>query len=188
MLLQLLLNEPRALITIVQRTPFWVWLVLAALIGLGVSQFFARSTSLRRVLILPIAMAVFSAWGMASAFGGAPQVVGVLAAWLTAACAVAAVLLWLHRSVPAGVQYEAAHKSFRLPGSGWPLLLILAIFLVKWAVGVELAIQPTLARDSQFALQVALVYGAINGVFVARAARLLLLARSSNLLPHIATV
>ena len=124
MLLTLATQQPRMLLTVVQHTPNWVWMLLAALIWLGASQCFARSAGLRRVLLMPIAMAVFSAWGMASAFGGASQIAGILAAWLVTACAVAAVSLWLHRTPPAGARYDAASQRFHLPGSAWPLLLI----------------------------------------------------------------
>lgn len=180
MLLTLATQQPRALLSIVQHTPSWVWMVLAALIWLGTSQFFARSVGLRRVLLMPIAMAVFSVWGISSTFGGAPQVAGVLAAWLAAVCAVAALSLWLRRSPREGARYEATGQRFHLPGSAWPMLLIVGIFLVKWAVGVELFLQPPLAHDSQFALQIALVYGAFTGVFAARTGRLLRLTRNST--------
>ena len=53
-----------------------------------------------------------------------------------------------------------------------PLVLIVGIFLVKYAVGVELALQPALARDGTFALQIAVLYGLFNGLIVARALRL----------------
>lgn len=43
MLLNIVTQQPRMLLTIVQHTPSWVWMVLAALIWLGASQFFARS-------------------------------------------------------------------------------------------------------------------------------------------------
>ncbi len=187
MLLTLATQQPRMLLTVVQHTPNWVWMLLAALIWLGASQCFARSAGLRRVLLMPIAMAVFSAWGMASAFGGASQIAGILAAWLVTACAVAAVSLWLHRTPPAGARYDAASQRFHLPGSGWPLLLIVGIFMVKYVVGVELALQPPLAHDNDVALQVGLVYGAFNGVFAARTGRLLRLARTGPLAHPIAT-
>jgi hypothetical protein len=180
-------QQPRMLLTIVLHTPTWVWMLLAALIWLGASQMFARRAGLRRVLLMPIAMAVFSAWGMGSAFGAASQIVEILAVWLGTACAVAALSLWLHRSAPAGTRYDAATEQLHLPGSGWPMLLILGIFLVKWAVGVELALQPPLAYDNAFALHSALVYGVFNGVFAARTGRLLRLARagarSSSFIP-----
>ena len=181
MLLTLATQQPRMLLTIVQHTPTWVWLVLAALLWLGASQMLARRAGLRRVLLMPIAMGVFSAWGMGSAFGAAPRIGSILAVWLAAACAVAALSLWLHRSAPAGTRYDTANQQFHLPGSAWPMLLIVGIFLVKWAVGVELALQPPLAHDSQFALQIALVYGAFNGVFAARTGRLLRLAQVRSL-------
>lgn len=187
MLLTLATQQPRMLLTIVQHTPTWVWGVLAVLICLGISQLFARRAGLRRVLLMPIAMTVFSAWGMGSAFGTVPRIGSILVAWLAVACAVAALSLWLHRSAPAGTHYDAANQQFHLPGSAWPMLLIVGIFLVKWAVGVELALQPPLAQDSQFALQIALVYGVFNGVFAARTGRLLRLARTGTPTRPIAT-
>ena len=63
----------------------------------------------------------------------------------------------------------------------------MGIFLVKYVVGVELALQPPLAHDNDVALQVALVYGAFNGVFAARTGRLLRLARTSPDAHSIAT-
>ena len=59
MLLTLVTQQPRALPTIVQHTPSWIWMVLAVLIWLGGSQFFARSVGLRWVLLMAIAIAVF---------------------------------------------------------------------------------------------------------------------------------
>lgn len=61
-----------------------------------------------------------------------------------------------------------------------PLALILGIFLTKYLVGVELALQPALARDSDFALQIAALYGVFNGLFAAlRALRLWKLVQRS---------
>lgn len=176
MLIHILINEPRMLLAIVQRTPVWVWVLLAALIALGVSQCFTRSAGLRRVLLVPIAMTLFSGWGIYSAFGGAAHRGEILALWLALTCAAAALSLWLHRAPPAGTRYDPSSRRFRLPGSAWPMLLIVGIFLVKYVVGVELALQPALAQDSHFAMQIALVYGFINGLFAARAGRLLRLA------------
>jgi hypothetical protein len=76
----------------------------------------------------------------------------------------------------AGSRYDPATRSFRLPGTLVPLFLILGIFLTKYGVGVELAMQPRLAADASFAFGVAAVYGLFNGLFAGRAARLLRLA------------
>ena len=63
-----------------------------------------------------------------------------------------------------------------------PLALILGIFLTKYFVGVELALQPTLASSSEFALQIGTLYGVFNGLFAARALRLWRLAQGHGAL------
>ena len=52
------------------------------------------------------------------------------------------------------------------------MLLILGVFLTKYVVGVELAMQPALAHDGAYTLAVATIYGVFSGLFVGRAARL----------------
>lgn len=188
MLIQMLSHQPRMIFSILGNTPTWVWGLLAALMALGASQCFARSAGLRRVLLMPLAMTIFSAFGLASAFGSAPHVAATLAVWLLVTCAVAALTLWLLRTPTAGVRYDAAGHRFHLPGSIVPILLILGIFLVKYGVGVALAMQPSLGQGSQLALQIALVYGVFNGIFVARAGRLLRLARSSASAQHLSPI
>ena len=53
-----------------------------------------------------------------------------------------------------------------------PLALILGIFMTKYVVGVELAMQPQLALEPRYALTVGLLYGVFTGLFVGRAFRL----------------
>ncbi len=179
MLIQIATHQPQMLLAIVQGTPHWVWGLLAALLGLGLSQALPRQVGLRRALLAPLALAGFSAWGLGSAFAGQPAA-AALGTWLLVTAAAAAASLALRRAAPAGVRYDAQAQRFALPGSLAPLALILAIFLVKYIVGVELALQPALAHDSALALQVAALYGALNGVFLARAARLWRLARTAG--------
>lgn len=172
MLLQLLTQHPQALGQVISRTPTWVWGLLAALLALGFSQLFQRRASLVRVSVMPVAMTLFSLYGMVSAFGTSPQRLTAMGLWLTAAAATAGLDLWWRMAAPTGTRFDATTRSFALPGSAVPLALIVGIFLVKYVVGIEVAMQPTLPQDSSFAISVALLYGAFNGVFVARAVRL----------------
>jgi hypothetical protein len=55
-------------------------------------------------------------------------------------------------------------------------LLIVGIFLVKYVVGVDLAMAPRLVREPSYVLSVAALYGAFTGVFIGRASRLWRLA------------
>lgn len=172
MLIQLLTQHPQALGSIVRQTPTWVWGLLAALLALGASQLLHRRASLVRVSVMPVAMTGFSLYGMASAFGASPQGIVALSLWLAAACVTAALALWWRAAPPRGTVFDTSTRTFLLPGSAVPLALIVGIFLVKYGVGIELAMQPTLTHDSGFATGVALLYGAFNGLFVSRAVRL----------------
>ena len=179
MLANLLIQQPQMLGAIIQNTPYWVWALLAGLIALGASQLVGRNVSLARATAMPLAMTGLSVYGLVSAFGSAGQVGTSVGAWLVAACAIAGLALWLQPAAPSGTLYAASSRSFYIPGSAMPLGLILGIFLTKYFVGVELALQPALARDSSFALQIALLYGVFNGLFAARALRLWRLVRRS---------
>ena len=180
MLLNLLVHQPQMLGQIVQHTPYWVWGLLVGLLGLGCSQLFDRQAGLRRVLLMPVAMTGFSVYGLASAFGGSGHAGAAVLIWLAAAAMVTGLALSFRPTAPSGTLYAAPSRSFWLPGSAIPLALIVGIFLTKYLVGVELAMQPTLAQDGPFVLQIAALYGVFNGLFVARSLRLLRLARQST--------
>lgn len=183
MLMQLLIQQPQMLGAIIQRTPIWVWGLLAGLLWLGVSQLRARQVGLVRALLTPLAMTVLSVYGVASAFAPAGQAAAALGTWLVAAVAMAALALWFQPTAPVGTQYLPQARSFCVPGSAMPLALILGIFLTKYFVGVELALQPALAGSGEFALQIGTLYGVFNGLFAARALRLWRLARGDAAQP-----
>lgn len=174
MLLQLITTHPQAVGAILKNTPVWVWGLLAGLLALGISQLRARQASLARIAVMPVAMALFAISGMASTFGGAAQLAWVLAAWLSTAALVSG--LFALGAPAAGTRYHAATRSFDLPGSALPLVLIVGIFLTKYLVGVELALQPSLRTDFEFAVALAALYGVFTGLFAGRAAQLLRLA------------
>lgn len=180
MLLHLIVSQPQALLQVVTRTPHWVWGLLAALVWLGASQLCDRTASLRRTQLVPLGMAIFSVAGVLSAFGGsATTAAQAFGAWLAAAAAITALALWFQPTAPTGTLYSASSRSFHIPGSAMPLALIVGIFFTKYFVGIELAMQPALAHDSAFALQISALYGVFNGLFAARALRLWRLAQQS---------
>jgi len=176
MLITLLIEHPAAALDIVRHTPPWVWLLLTGLIALGLSQWRERRATLARVTVLPVAMVLLSLLGLVTAFAHGGTLLPALAAWL-AGFALAGLLL-RRLGAPSGARFDLNSARFHLPGSPWPLLLILAIFLLKYAVGIELAMQPQAASPANFVLGVAGVYGILSGVFATRAAALWRLARS----------
>ena len=152
---------------IIKNTPLWVWGLLAGLITLGVHQSSARVASLKRVLILPAIMCSLSILGTVSAFGMVPS--AWLAWWLGAFGLFALVLVI---RLPAGTTWDSTGRVFTLPAAWSTMLLILGIFLTKYAVGVALAMKPQLAQAEVFSQTISLLYGAFSGIFLARAARM----------------
>lgn len=174
MLIPMLIDHPQMLGTVLRHTPPWVGLLLAGLIALGVSQMRARQASLARVSILPIAMTGLSLWGMYSAFGTSMMFGYAMIGWmLVASVAFAAIGL---TDVPKGTLYESRSGSFHLPGSAVPLIMILVIFLTRYVVNVDVAMNPALREVGEYTLAVAAIYGLFTGAFLGRAARLWLLA------------
>lgn len=160
---------------ILTNTPRWVWVLLAALLWLGLSQTRPRSASLERITLLPLAMMGWSLYGTIMAFGATPS---VLLCWLMA-CALTCALV-LTRTLPAATRYDFATRRFTLPGSSIPLLLIMGIFLSKYALGALGAMQGTQVHENNLGLSFAALYGAFSGVFLGHAARLWRLAAQSN--------
>lgn len=179
MLLQLVATHPEAVVPVLRGTPTWVWGLLAGLLVLGVSQLRDRTAGLARVSLMPLAMTALSVWGTASALGGSPHRVPALLAWLVAAV-LGFALLARGRSA---AQFDPVRRVVRVPGSVVPLLLIVGIFLVKYVVGVDLAMEPGLVRQAPYVLSVAALYGALTGVFIGRASRLWRLWRVSRPFP-----
>ena len=58
-------------------------------------------------------------------------------------------------------------------GSPWPLAAMLAVFVLRYAVAVTLVFHREWSADPLFGASMTLVYGAISGLFAARALRIL---------------
>ena len=148
---------------IMSNVPVWVWVLLVALVALGLIQTRTRQMSTARAFLLPLGLTVLSLSGVVSNFGAK---LTPLCAWLIAT--VAALLAAKAFGAWRGASWSAATSRFKVPGSWLPLVLILSIFVVKFYVGVNVAMHPELRTDTQFALIVCLIYGVFSGVFLAR--------------------
>jgi len=171
-----------SILPILKATPSWVWLMLTGLVVLGVSQMRDRTQGLARVSLTPLALTAFSLWAATSAFGRSPIASEALWLWLLGAAAATALFAMAESSA----RYDAATRTFQLPGSGLPLVLFLGVFLARYIVSVRLAIHPDLLRDGSFVLPVATLYGTFSGIFLGRAVQLWRLPLRSSVLAQAA--
>jgi hypothetical protein len=160
------------LIQILQNTPPWVWVLLAALIAFGWSQTLAREMTALRIAVLPAVLILLSLVGVATSF---PHQAVPVVAW----AAGVALALGLGRGLVRvrGARWNAVTRRLQVPGSWLPFVLMMGLFVIKYGVGVSLAMKPALAADAGFDTAVGLAYGAFSGLFLARAAGLWQLAR-----------
>jgi hypothetical protein len=155
------------LMPIILHTPIWVWFLLVALIAVGSSQLAQRRITPLRATLVPLLLSALSLTGV---FISLAQPELTLPAWVACAAVVAAAML--SRAAPAGTAWDAVEGRFVVPGSALPLVAMMGLFLTKYAVGVSLALAPSLHRDLAFTVGVAVIYGGFAGLFLGRTARI----------------
>lgn len=160
------------LIEILKRTPSWVFVLFFVLLAFGYYQSKDRVVNRNKVTILPAAMLVLSFYGVLSAFGSTPL---ALSSWLTGVAITAC--FGLKSVKPSGVSFATETQCFSVPGSWVPLALMMAIYFIKYSVGVILARKLPIANELAFIGSISLVYGFLSGVFLARALLILRTAR-----------
>lgn len=161
------------ILAILEHTPAWVWIVFCAVMALGLAQARTREVSRGRAVVLPLVMMVLSLSGVLSSFGQVPL---ALVAWVAG---VALALTFVGPIVAIrGAQWLPESRRFRIPGSLLPVTLIVGLFVTKYAAGVSLAINHSLAANIAVVTPLSFIYGAFAGIFLARVRSLLALTRT----------
>lgn len=142
--------------------PPWVPFLLLGLLFLGYRQSVTRVVKPRVLLAVALGMLGFSLYGVASAFGASAMVLLLWAAgYLLAAVGGA------RRVAASGLARVGG--AVRVPGSWWPMVLILGIFTAKFALGFAAGVHAPVLQSSAFIATMSLVLGALSGGFGARA-------------------
>lgn len=161
---------------IFSHTPLYVWAILGFLVYRGVLASRARETSLRKLCIIPLVMLALSLSGVRGSFGFdgvAPF------AWAAGALAGAA-LAWTLTDARKLTAYPE-RGSVQRPGSWLPMILMMGIFCMKYAVAVTLSIVPAYAHAAGFMLPVCLAYGIFSGIFLGGLLRTVAVYRQAHM-------
>lgn len=153
------------LIQIISHTPLYVWAILAFLVYRGVLAMREREMAFKKLFIIPLVMVALSLQDIVHKFGAGGM---GLAAWALGAAATG---ILVYKLSAARIGAGTAPGMVRVAGSAAPLVLMMAIFLTKYATAVMLAIHPALAGQPLFAFVVALLFGCFNGYFAGRLGR-----------------
>jgi hypothetical protein len=163
----------QALSLILINTPWWVFLLLALLVWLGVSALRPRTVPLRRVFITP---AVFVCWGLVGLATAAQAAPAIIPGWSLAAIAFCALAFFSVRLK--GLRADHSRAMVELPGSWLPLIRNLTIFAAKYVLAATMARRPEL-RDQLLPWDMA-VSGAAFGYFLGWTLRFLMSYRRAG--------
>ncbi|WP_369811506.1 DUF6622 family protein [Janthinobacterium sp. SUN137] len=161
---------------IFSHTPLYVWAILGFLVYRGVLASRAREVTLRKLCIIPLVMLALSLSGVHGSFGLA----GVAPfAWVAGALAGAA-LAWSLTKTDTIVAIPQ-RASVQRPGSWVPMILMMSIFCMKYAVAVTLAVAPAYAHATSFIVPVCLAYGCFSGIFLGGLLRTVAVYRQAHM-------
>ena len=159
------------IMSILQQVPRFVWFLLAGLIALGVSMSFTRRRSVRSAVVIPLAMILWSFYGVISVFNQPVALAGWLGGVVLAQGLSLALGLW------GDIRWSPQEQRLIVPGCWIPLAMIMGLFVTKFGVNVMLGMHRELGADVTFAAGAAFAYGAFSGMFLARGVAMLKVAR-----------
>ena len=144
------------------KIPPWVFVIFFALLALGLRHARTRRVAPRALVMLALAMAGLSFYGVIAAFGARPAPLLGWTAGMAASLALGARVFG-----PKGMAQAAGQVE--VPGSWLPLGLMMGIFMAKFVLGMGTAMGWPVVGQAWFAVAASLVFGLFSGGFAARA-------------------
>jgi len=148
---------------LISHTPTWVFIVFFALLVLGFRQSKDRVVKAKTVFILPVAMIIFSFYGVSSVFGFSLLTISL---WFIGLAI--ALITGLKLAYPKFVSFSVQSNKLRIPGSWVPLFFMMAIFFTKYFVGFAVARDFPVINEQPFVVLLCVLYGTYSGIFLSR--------------------
>ncbi|MEO5758785.1 MAG: DUF6622 family protein [Mesorhizobium sp.] len=148
-------------IDILSHTPLWVWPLILYGVFIGWTRTRDRVVSPSRLFVMPVIIAGLALHNLASSGMSAAGLLGFVCGAIAGTLAGIAVA----RRRPARL---LADGKLALPGDWLPLVIIVAIIVIRYAEGVAVGIDPALAQETGFVLASAILSGFLAAMMVAR--------------------
>tara|TARA_R110002020_G_scaffold197060_6_gene398099 strand:- start:4648 stop:5190 length:543 start_codon:yes stop_codon:yes gene_type:complete len=157
-----------ALVDTLRGTPWWVWLILAYLIVVGIRRSKTTVSPMWKVFILPAIILVLELGSVRQQLGADPLHAAV---WLAGLAAGAGVGLLLVRSMP--IRADRSKGLVEIPGSWSYLVALLLIFGIKYYFGYKTAVDPATMSQPGWVMGQLAITGALAGWLIGRAGGIL---------------
>jgi len=150
----------------IENTPLWVWPLLAFVLFLGARNLWTRERGLAALFILPAVMILFA---LANLLTTAADLTLVIPAFV-ASFLVGGGIGW--NLVPKAATADRARGVVRVPGSVAPLLVVVAIVVLRYAIGYTYGRWPEMRADPALALEFNATGALLAGIVWGRILRL----------------
>ena len=150
----------------IEHTPLWVWPVLALVLVLGARNLWARERSIASMFVLPVVMLAIAAANLASSVADLTLVIPAFIFSFAVGCGIG----W--NLVPRRTTADRARGTVRVPGSVSPLLVVVAIVVLRYGIGYTYGRWPELRADPALALEFGATGALLAGIAWGRILRL----------------
>ncbi|POW53551.1 hypothetical protein C3408_23320 [Candidatus Pantoea alvi] len=145
----------------VKDTPVWVWVLLVFLIKRGITALSDREMRIERLFILPL---IFLVWGVYSVVHETVETDASLALMLVGVILGIGIGWALWSSQPR-LRNGAEENVIIRAGTPLTLVLIVLLFIAKFALTASLALWPVLFHSLHYNLLFGLLSGVLDGIF-----------------------
>ncbi|MCX5773481.1 MAG: hypothetical protein NTX05_02600 [Fusobacteria bacterium] len=139
---------------IITHVPLWVWLILVFVVFRGVKAMQTRIVPMRKLIIMPILMLYISIDNIHNFPGFAiGAVIGVIVGYI------------LFSRIE--MRVDRSHRLVEVQGSVTTLILVLTTFIVKFGLGIYMAMH-TVVPNSSTGMTTAAIIGIFGGLYISR--------------------
>jgi len=152
------------MLAVIRGTPIWVWILFAYLLMRGFKATKTRTVLFPKIFVLP---AIFATWSLTRLCSQYDLDILYIESYSIA------ILLgsWISWTLSKKIQIKInrSEKTITIPGTWTTLLLILAVFAVKYSFGCLNAVYPNLRKEFiYFCITEIVISGMVTGILLGK--------------------